>query len=160
MISILPFTEAHATGVIELILPIQQQEFGIPITLEAQPDLHDIAAFYQKGCGNFWIAQADETVVGTVALIDIGEKQVALRKMFVSAAYRGAAHGVALLLLDTVLQWCHAHGVKEILLGTTDRFLAAHQFYEKNAFREIGRASLPPNFPVMGVDTKFYSRHL
>jgi predicted N-acetyltransferase YhbS len=46
--------------------------------------------------------------------------------------------------------------VREVFLGTTARFLAAHRFYEKNGFREIARQALPHSFPVMSVDTKFY----
>jgi N-acetylglutamate synthase-like GNAT family acetyltransferase len=160
MIKIVPFSSRYAKGVVDAILPIQQQEFEIPISLEAQPDLQDISAFYQKGSGNFWVALADGEVVGTVALVDIGMSQVALRKMFVNSSYRGAEHSVAKRLLETLLQWCHEHGVKEIYLGTTSKFLAAHRFYEKNAFREIDHSQLPSSFPVMVVDTKFYSRAL
>ena len=104
MIEISPFAPQHANGVVDVILPIQQLEFEIPISLEAQPDLQDIPGFYQKGLGNFWVALDGGKVVGTVALVDIGNHQVALRKMFVSAAYRGPEHGVARRLLDTLLQ--------------------------------------------------------
>jgi N-acetylglutamate synthase-like GNAT family acetyltransferase len=51
-------------------------------------------------------------------------------------------------------------GVKEIYLGTTDKFRAAHRFYEKNGFNEIAEYNLPGNFPVMEVDTKFYQLKL
>ena len=160
MIEILPFTPAFAQGVVDVILPIQQLEFGIAISLEAQPDLRDIPGFYQKGLGNFWVALDGGKVVGTVALVDIGERQVALRKMFVSAACRGPEHSVARRLLDTLMHWCCERGVKTIFLGTTAKFLAAHRFYEKNAFTEIERSQLPASFPVMAVDTKFYARAL
>ena len=160
MIEISPFVPRYAQGVVDVILPIQRLEFEIPISLEAQPDLLDIPGFYQKGLGNFWVALDEGSVVGTVALVDIGQSQVALRKMFVSAAYRGAEHGVAKRLLDTLLQWCLERGVKGIFLGTTGKFLAAHRFYEKNAFTEIDRSQLPASFPLMVVDTKFYVRAL
>ena len=45
---------------------------------------------------------------------------------------------------------------REILLGTTEKFIAAYKFYEKNGFIEVAKASLPPEFPVMAVDVKFY----
>jgi N-acetylglutamate synthase-like GNAT family acetyltransferase len=158
MIDILPFSPKHAEGVVSVILPIQQSEFGIPITLEAQPDLRDIPGFYQQGNGNFWVALDDRDVVGTVALLDIGSKRAALRKMFVTATHRGAEEGVAKRLLETLVAWCHARGVREVYLGTTEKFLAAHRFYEKNGFRGITQSELPASFPVMAVDTKFYSR--
>jgi N-acetylglutamate synthase-like GNAT family acetyltransferase len=142
-----------------VILPIQQQEFGIPITLEAQPDLADIPGFYRQGKGNFWVAEADDgTVVGTIGLMDIGQRDAALRKMFVTERYRGRQHGVAQRLLDTLMLWCSAQAIARVYLGTTDKFLAAHRFYEKNAFTEIGRDRLPPAFSVMSVDSKFYCR--
>ncbi|MEW6265836.1 MAG: GNAT family N-acetyltransferase [Thermodesulfobacteriota bacterium] len=158
MIEIVPFTDQHRAGVIDVILPIQQSEFGIPITLEAQPDLLDIPGFYQKDRGNFWVALSDGEVVGTVALLDLGRGQGALRKMFVKAPFRGAKHGLARQLLETLLDWCHLKSVRAVYLGTTARFLAAHRFYEKNGFTEIQKSDLPEAFPVMLVDTKFYRR--
>ncbi len=88
--------EAAATwqaSVADMIVHIQQEEYGIPITREQQPDLQDIAGFYQQGNGNFWLAYIGEQVVGTIALLDIGQQQVALRKMFVHQDYRGKAWG-------------------------------------------------------------------
>ena len=155
----MPFTPAlHGDGVVDLILPIQQQEFGIPVTIEAQPDLLDIPGYYQRGTGNFWVAVSGGRVVGSIALADIGHFQAALRKMFVHADYRGAAHGVAQGLLDTLLAWARESGVREVFLGTTEAFAAAHRFYEKNGFKRLPREALPPAFPLMAVDTRFYGR--
>ncbi|NUT61248.1 GNAT family N-acetyltransferase [Herbaspirillum sp. C9C3] len=157
MIEIQAYRPEHAQGVVDVILPIQQEEFGIPITLEGQPDLKDIAGFYQKGHGNFWVALDGGKVVGTISLLDIGNAQVALRKMFVAASHRGKEHGTAARLLDGAIAWARAQGVRQILLGTTDKFLAAHRFYEKNGFRLIEKSTLPPAFPVMVVDSRFYA---
>jgi hypothetical protein len=41
------------TQVIDLILHIQRQEFGLPIALEDQPDLLEIPTIYQRDNGNF-----------------------------------------------------------------------------------------------------------
>lgn len=161
MIRILPFVPAHAAGVVALILPIQQAEFGIPITLEAQPDLQDIPGFYQRGHGNFWVAETEGgEIVGTIALLDIGQQQGALRKMFVAASHRGKEQGVAQALLGTLLAWGRERGMRDVFLGTTDKFLAAHRFYEKNGFQRIEQAELPERFPVMKVDTRFYALKL
>lgn len=156
MIEIKPFSPEHGDGVVSVILPIQQQEFDIPITLADQPDIFDIPGFYQKDKGNFWVALADGKVVGTISLLYIGNGQGALRKMFVKAEYRGKEHGVAQRLLDGLRDWCVQQGVREVFLGTTAKYLAAHRFYEKNGFIEIAKSELPPSFPVMAVDSKFY----
>lgn len=166
MITIRRYSAEHAAGVVSVILPIQQVEFAVPITLDSQPDLLDIPGFYQRNRGNFWVAVtgtadaklelAQTEVVGTIGLLDIGNRQAALRKMFVAAEYRGVAQGVAKQLLDELLIWAKAQGIAEILLGTTDKFLAAQRFYQKNGFAEVQKDSLPPTFPVMAVDSKFY----
>ncbi len=142
--------------IFSLILNIQQNEFQIPITAAAQPDLSDIPNFYQSGRGNFWVARIEGILVGTLALKDIGERQVALRKMFVDKRFRGNTTGVAASLLRRALDWARAQGIRDIYLGTTDRFLAAHRFYEKNGFISIPVSDLPKSFPVMAVDTRFY----
>jgi len=150
------FSEADQQGVLDVILPIQQREFGIPITAADQPDLTDIPESYQSGTGGFWVARSNGEVVGTVGLKDIGSGQTALRKMFVAAPFRGRELGVAGKLLDVFLAHARAKGVAEIFLGTTEKFLAAHRFYEKKGFEELPKAGLPKAFPVMAVDSKFY----
>jgi N-acetylglutamate synthase-like GNAT family acetyltransferase len=160
MIEIVPFHEKYQAALTELILPIQQAEFGIPITLEAQPDLLDITGFYQRGSGQFWLAVADDAVIGSVALLDMGHGQAALRKMFVAKPFRGAQHGVAQQLLDTLYEWSRKHGVHTVFLGTTAQFLAAQRFYEKQGFQVIDRDDLPATFPIMSVDSRFYYRSI
>ncbi len=156
-IRISPFAPGDEAGVIDLILPIQREEFGIAITAEDQPDLRDIPEFYQTGRGNFWVAKAAAQIVGTIALKDIGEGTGVLRKMFVARPHRGPHGKVAVRLLDVLLEHGRSSGLRRIYLGTTDKFLAAHRFYEKSGFRRVDEQSLPQNFPRMVVDTRFYA---
>lgn len=155
-IEIKPFFPIYGIQVVDLIVGIQQQEFGIPITADDQPDLNAIPEYYQKGNGNFWVALYNGEVVGTVSLLDIGGNLAALRKMFVKKEYRGQKIGTADKLLKTSLDWAVSKGVEEVYLGTTPKFLAAHRFYEKKGFEEILKSELPVTFPIMRVDTKFY----
>ena len=155
-VEVIPFRPGFTSGVVELIVGIQRDEFAIDITAEQQPDLRDIPGFYQVGSGNFWVASADGRIVGTIALLDIGSQQAALRKLFVHRDFRGPALGTAQRLLGTLLGWARDREIREIFLGTTAKFLAAQRFYEKNAFSEILRSALPPAFPIMTVDVKFY----
>jgi GNAT superfamily N-acetyltransferase len=151
------YQDHYQQQVVELILQIQQQEFQIPISKEDQPDLFTIESFYQTGIGNFWIALYQDKVVGTISLLDIGNNEVALRKMFVHKGYRGQTYKTASLLLEKALRWTQEKSIKAIYLGTTPQFLAAHRFYEKNGFVEINRTMLPQSFPVLKVDKKFYT---
>lgn len=159
-LNIRPYQAGDAAGVRDVIVPIQTEEFGVPITFEDQPDLMDINGFYQHGAGNFWVAEADGQIVGTISLLDIGDGAAALRKMFVSADWRGREHGTAQHLLDTLLAHCRKSPLSVIYLGTTALFLAAHRFYEKNGFVLVEPDDLPNTFPRMAVDTRFYKLNL
>ncbi|HVU54435.1 MAG TPA: GNAT family N-acetyltransferase [Puia sp.] len=153
---IIPYDDAYKEELARLVLDIQQNEFGIPITLEEQPDLLDIPGFFLRDGGNFWLALVDGRVAGCIALKNIGKGRAALRKMFVDARYRGRQYGIGQGLLDRLLSWAGEKNYKEILLGTTDKFLAAHRFYERNGFQHIPKDSLPQEFPVASVDSIFY----
>ena len=160
MTEIIRYTEGDKQEVIDLILNIQRNEFGIPISLADQPDLDDVLGYYQKDNGNFWVARMDDFIVGTIALLDIGNNMCALRKMFVNAKYRGRKYGIGQILLDTLLEWAVEKKFRQIILGTTDKFTRAQAFYEKNGFTEIRKEDLPATFPVMSVDVKFYCLRL
>ena len=150
------YTDTYKKSVSGLILSIQHDEFEIPITLEMQPDLNEIPTFYQVNNGNFWIAKTDEKVIGTIGLLDIGNKKGALRKMFVARDYRGKNFGVGQALLNNLIDWSRNRAIAEIFLGTTEKFTGAQRFYEKNGFSEVQKQQLPIEFPIMNVDVKFY----
>lgn len=150
-----PFVAGDEEQVVSLISGIQREEFGMGIRPEDQPDLFDISGVYQRGNGNFWVAFEGRRLVGAVALLDIGEGLGALRKMFVAGDMRGDCR-VASSLLAILLSFARRREVRVVYLGTAPHFCAAHRFYEKNGFTEVGRASLPPSFPIMDVDSKFY----
>ena len=153
---IVKYSEKYKQDIISLVVGIQQDELGVPITADDQPDLANVQAYYMKGKGNFWLMLDKEQVVGTIALIDIGNSEAVLRKMFVHPSYRGSKIGVAQVLLQKLLTWCSNNGIKTIFLGTIDIMKAAHRFYEKNGFIKLDKLELPSKFPVMKVDNVFY----
>ncbi|EXJ23872.1 acetyltransferase (GNAT) family protein [Alkalibacterium sp. AK22] len=153
---VMEYEEVNQKQVVDLILSIQQQEYGVAISAEDQPDLFKIEEVYQKGQGNFWVATIEDKVVGTISLLDIGGKNVALRKMFVDKGFRGTTFNTAKLLLDTAKQWAIEQKVETIYLGTTPLFLAAHRFYVKHGFERIDQYKLPSGFPVLEVDKFFF----
>ncbi len=155
-----PYTEEDTKKIIALILPIQQQEFGVPITINDQPDLQAISIFYLQNGGNFWVAVYGDQIVGTIGLLNIGNGQGVIRKMFVHSNHRGASLGVAQQLLNTLIAWCETKQIDEIFLGTIDTMTAAHRFYEKNGFHAIQKENLQPTFPLMKVDNRFYQKVL
>ena len=153
-IKIKKYDDSNKNQIIELILQIQTKEFNLPVSIKDQPDLEKIPEVYQKDNGNFWIALDEEKVIGTIGLIDLGNNQTAIKKMFLMEKYRGT--GISKMLLDVAIEFCKKNGIAEIYLGTTSSYLAAHRFYEKNGFLEIKKDIMPIAYDVHEVETKFY----
>ncbi|MET0290558.1 MAG: GNAT family N-acetyltransferase [Pseudoxanthomonas sp.] len=159
---IVPDQRHHLPGVVAIFLLIEREEFDLAIVPEAQPDLDDIAGFSRPGAGNIRVAlDGASEVVGTLARLDIGHGQAALRrKRCVRRAWRGGAQGVAETLLRTLLAWARARHLWEIFLGTTAAFLATHRFHETHDLAQVAHDALPQAFPVMAVDSRIYLRDL
>ncbi|HET6330517.1 MAG TPA: GNAT family N-acetyltransferase [Holophagaceae bacterium] len=154
---IAPFMPGQEDQILGLILPIQQQEFGVPITAADQPDLAAIQDVYQRGRGGFWVGLVGGGIAGSIGLIDFGSGG-ALRKMFLLKDHRGS--GLAQALLDTLVEHAAAAGLPGLWLGTLPHMHAAHRFYERNGFVRVELETLPPDFPRVAVDTVFYRRNL
>lgn len=152
---LIAYNNTYKQAVIDLILSIQKEEFGVAVDLADQPDLQDIHAYYSQ----FWLAVDEEKgVVGTLGIVKFNERQAVLKKMFVNVEYRGKS--VAQLLLDNLFDYCRIENIKEIYLGTVEQFKAAHRFYEKNGFLSINEKILPEHMPRMEVDTIFYKKNI
>lgn len=74
------FEAQYTAAVIDLILAIQVDEFGVAISREDQPDLLHIPEYYQASGGQFWLAFINEELVGCVSLKVFANAQAALRK--------------------------------------------------------------------------------
>jgi N-acetylglutamate synthase-like GNAT family acetyltransferase len=159
-ISVRPLNNLDCAAIIDLVLPIQQDEFQVAITLEDQPDLLDIESAYIAGGGNFWGAFDGDLLIGTIALLKAEEQMAALRKMFVRQSYRGKTHGVAKALLKILEDDCREKGITNLYLGTVPQLKAAHRFYERNGFTQLAAEDLPSAFPRMAADKIFYFIHI
>jgi len=143
-------------AIIDTILPIQQVEFGVNITLNDQPDLLNIEEFYILKGGNFWGASVENEICGTIGILRFSKNAGAIRKMFVKREFRGKEQGIASTLLETLIQYCKANGIKDIYLGTIGTMDAAIRFYEKKGFVRVDKKDLPIDFPIMFTDDVFY----
>ena len=155
-----PIYNDYCSPVIDIILNIQQVEFGLTITIDQQPDLRDIEVNYHQGGGNFWGAFLDDELIGTIALINCGHNTGCIRKMFVKKEYRGKGFGAAQQLLNVLLQFCSDKQITHVYLGTVHQLKAAHRFYERNGFLPVDVTGLPGYFPLMKTDNMFYQLHL
>lgn len=153
---IVPIKNESSAAVIDIILPIQQIEFNVPITLNDQPDLLDIENAYYETGGGFWGAKVNEELAGTIALLKFDHSSAAIRKMFVKKEFRGKELSLAQRLLETLIEYCKDNGIQHLYLGTVSVLQAAMRFYERNGFEQIEKSALPKLFPLMSADNVFY----
>ena len=82
--------------------------------------------------GPVWVASCDETLVGTVSAVAMGEAFY-IRGMAVLPAARGSGAGSA--LLRQVESWAVIEGATRIFLSTTPFLESAIHLYEKFGFQ-------------------------
>lgn len=153
-------SNADSQAAVDLILPIQRIEFGVPITVEDQPDLLAIDNYYNNPGGGFWGAFNEDELIGTIALINAGHHTGVIRKMFVKQEFRGKTHGIAQALIERLIAFARTKNLTALYLGSVDQMKAAHRFYERNGFQRISPEALPAHFPRMALDTIFYQLSL
>jgi ribosomal protein S18 acetylase RimI-like enzyme len=151
------FEPGDQAGVEALVLGIQQDEFGLALSADNQPDLKDVAGFFGAPGSAFWVAQAPDTrqLAGCIGLEAVAGGHAAMRKFMVAPAWRGAEHGVAASLHRAFVQHAAAQGCATAILATVPATLAAQRFYARAGYALIAREALPPAFVPGVLDTVF-----
>jgi N-acetylglutamate synthase-like GNAT family acetyltransferase len=157
-VTIRPYEDGDAQSILNLITNIEQNEFNITTSQDGQLPLANIKDYYSNGSSGIWVAEAGNTVVGTISLLDITNNAAALQKMFVAIGCRGTISGVAKKLLSQLFYEAQTRGVKDIFLGTSSALPAANRFFEKHDFIRYSKTDLPSRFPIMSKDSRFYHR--
>ena len=85
----------------------------------------------------FWVLEEEGRIVGSVALTEVDESTVELKKMYLDAGLRGT--GRSTRLLAAVLYHAVAMGATAVELWSDTRFTRAHRFYEREGFARTGR---------------------
>lgn len=148
------FEKQWQTQVADLVLGIQNGEFGLGVTLAMQIDLHNTEKFYENG--GFWVAIEDEKVVGSIGLQELSEGVGVLRKMFVDKDYRGKERSIAQKLFEVLLIDAKKMKIKQLYLDTPPIAYAAHRLYKRNGFVETTREKLPNTYKFVEMPLKFY----
>lgn len=105
------------------------------------PDLFDLERHYREKAGAFWVARLDGRVVGSVGVERLPEGRAELHRLYLDATLRG--RGVGRALVEAVLAWCRAAGIKQLTLWSDTRFDRAHRLYEGMGFAKTGERELP-----------------
>jgi ribosomal protein S18 acetylase RimI-like enzyme len=125
-----PFEPSHADGFRTLVADTLR-EFGFEPDPQIDPDLDDPAGTYTA----LWVAVDGDEVVGSVALRELGDRTLELKRMYLRPEARG--RGLGKELLEIALDYARANGTEVIRLDTSERMLAAQRLYEANGFRRV-----------------------
>ena len=156
--SIRRFQRDDQLAVERLVLTIQRDEFGLALSAENQPDLHDIAAFFSHPNSAFWVAEAGQSqaIIGCIGLEALAGNVAAMRKFMVHPDWRGKATGVAASLNATFEAHAQKNNMTQIVLSTVDVTKAAQRFYQNIGYAGVLIDQLPKAFAPGVVDTLFY----
>ena len=109
---------------------------GIPYSpLDRHADIANVEKNYmQNGC--FWCLFDNNTLIGTVAvrIIDIENRVIELKRMFVLPEYQGKGYGR--MLLEHAIVYARNQQYNKICLDTRKQFSAAQHLYLSNGFQE------------------------
>jgi GNAT superfamily N-acetyltransferase len=99
-------------------------------------DLFDIPTIYQKSGGNFWlILDAENHILGTVALRPFNKTEVELKRFYLDPNCRG--QGIGSKLLERAIAFAQRQNFKNIKLDTSRKSVRALHVFNKFGFREI-----------------------
>ncbi len=146
--AIVSFQPSHVDGFRALVSETLR-EFGFAPDPELDADLDDPAATYAA----LWVAVDGDAVVGSVALRDLGDGAVELKRMYLRSDQRG--RGLGKQLLELALDWSRANKMRVVRLDTSERMVAAQRLYEANGFERV-----PGDAPRQGQCRLLYELRL
>jgi len=91
--------------------------------------------------GMVFFALDGETVVGTVALIRVGDGRCELAKMAVATTHQG--RGIGEMLGQACKAWAAENGVRTLCLETNSKLANAIRLYERLGFRRAVEPDAP-----------------
>ncbi|MBU3672330.1 MAG: GNAT family N-acetyltransferase [Sinobacteraceae bacterium] len=155
------FRSKDTSGVVALVLGIQNDEFHLNLSICDQKDLTDIDAYYRARGGAFLVAENNGgAIIGTIGLMRLRDDLGVMKKFFVAADYRGKDRGVAMALYERFVEFARSKGLTQIILDTPSAAIRSHAFYRTAGFIQIERSELPMSYDFPERDTLFFQLKL
>jgi putative acetyltransferase len=138
-VTIRPFQDADAESVRSLIADVYA-EYGCSFVDEEETHLADPSTFFRARGGDFWVAEDDCGVAGSVAVWFAEEAEAELKSLYVRRDRRGSGLGERLVHL--ALDHSRQAGKRSVRLWTDTRFERAHRLYDRLGFERFGEREL------------------
>lgn len=124
-------------------------------------DVYEIEQAYLKNEGEFLIGECDGRIVAMGALKRTHPQRAEIKRMRVEPSYQGRGYGQR--ILDELEARARALGYQILHLDTSVLQLPAQKLYEKNGFREVGRATYQQQIDkdiYQPLEVILYEKHL
>ena len=123
--------DADADQVIDLVRCCYAEFEGVVFDLDGElPELRALATWAESRDGMFWVAEIDDEIIGSIALVPAAEPGgVELQRLYVRSTIRGG--GIGTRLCGLVETQAREQGATFIHLWSDTRFEAAHRLYER-----------------------------
>lgn len=110
------------------------QEYGWDATFDAYV-AGPLAKFAESRTdrGRIWIVEKDGVVAGSIAIVEVSQKQAQLRWFLLHPDLRGC--GLGKLLIEKALSFCRQCGYSSVSLWTVSALKAAAHLYTSAGFR-------------------------
>lgn len=127
-----PGRDADSDAVIALIDGCYREYAGCVLDVDnEEPQLRQVATFFDSRGGHFWVAELDGVIVGCGGFCPAGA-EAQLFNLYLDSRYRGLGLGKSLVRLCS--ETARELGLKRLSLWTDTRFTRAHRFYESLGF--------------------------
>ena len=132
---------ADAPAIIRLIGRVFA-EYGFVFEAATEvPDLLAFASHYGGSRGAFFVVRRGGDIAGSVGVERVASDTAELHRLYLDAALRGQGLGRA--LVEAVLGWCRAEGIRHLVLWSDTRFDRAHALYARMGFLRTGERDIP-----------------
>ena len=88
----------------------------------------------QTGRERIWLVERNNSIVGTVAIVEVSEVVAQLRWLLVHPDLRGL--GLGRYLVEEALKFCRDRGYRSVFLWTEGRLTAAARIYTSLGFKQ------------------------
>lgn len=119
---------------------IYAREYGYDTTFEAYvaAGIGDFIESFNPEKDRIWLAEANQQIIGSIAIVGRSERKAQLRWFFVHPAHRG--RGLGKRLLNEALRFCKRRKYTTIYLWTTSELDAARHVYISAGFRKTSES--------------------
>jgi GNAT superfamily N-acetyltransferase len=135
-----PVQKSDVAPVVELIGAIWA-EYDCVLDVESEETylLAPVEYFHARG-GEFWVAEENDEIIATVAVLLLDAKTAELKTLYVAKDFRQKGLGEDLTKL--AVEFARRKGASEMILWSDTRFTKAHRLYERLGFERGGERVL------------------